>query len=429
MLLEFRVSNYRSIRDEQCLSLVPIGKDMSLQATNIFMTGSDSVPAVLRGAGVYGANASGKSTVLNAMAFAQALIRDSATKVQAGQGLNVQGFAFDKGARAGPSSFEITALIEGTRYQYGFSLVPERIRDEWLLVYKSSKPQEWFKRTWNEAESRHDYAAFSSYFAGPKDLWKKSTRENALFLSTAIQLNSEQLKPLWDWLVSAWAIVPAQAGIGLDLTLDAIETGGSKEAVLGFLNSADIGITDVAVERQQAKQKIFMLDGATGNASVSEPVDTEIRIPKFTHSAEGTSAVIDFPFESQGTQRLFALAGIVLAALERGMTLVIDEIESSMHPLLVRHILGLFFSPETNRKGAQIVFSSHSTSLMDNELLRRDQIWLTEKGGDQATILVPLSDFSPRKKEAFEKGYLEGRYGAIPILDSPHARRGVDARE
>jgi AAA15 family ATPase/GTPase len=429
MLLEFRVSNYRSIRDEQCLSLVPIGKDATLQATNIFMTGSESAPAALLGVGVYGANASGKSTVLNAMAFAQALIRDSASKVQAGQSLNVQGFAFDEAARSQPSSFEITVLVEGIRYQYGFSLLPERIRDEWLLVYKSSKPQEWFKRTWNEAAGRYDYAAFSSYFAGPKDLWKKSTRENALFLSTAVQLNSDQLKPLWDWLVLSWAIVPAQAGIGLDLTLDAIEKGGSKVAVLGFLNSADIGITDIAIERQQAKQNFFMLDGATGKASVSEPVDTEIRMPRFTHRGAGASAVIDFQFESQGTQRLFSLAGIVLAALDRGMALVIDEIESSMHPLLVRHILGLFLSPETNRTGAQIVFSTHSTSLMDNELLRRDQIWFTEKGGDQATVLVPLSDFSPRKKEAFAKGYLEGRYGAIPILGSPRVRRGVDAGE
>ena len=134
MLLEFRVSNFRSIRDEQCLSLVPVSNDRSLEGSNVFMTGSSLVPAALKGAAIYGANASGKSTVLNAMGIMQALVRDSATAIQAGQSLNVQGFAFDEKLRSGATAFELTVLIEGIRYQYGFSLTPERICDEWLLV-------------------------------------------------------------------------------------------------------------------------------------------------------------------------------------------------------------------------------------------------------------------------------------------------------
>ncbi len=417
MMLEFRVSNFRSIRDEQCLSLVPVSSDTSLEDSNVFKTGSSLVPAVLKGAAIYGANASGKSTVLNAMAIMQALVRDSATAVQSGQSLNVQGFAFDEKLRSGATAFELTTLIDGIRYQYGFSLTPERIYDEWLLVYKSSKPQEWFRREWKEEAKTYDYAPFSSYFSGQKELWKKSTRDNALFLSTAVQLNCEQLKPLWDWIVASCMIFPSQAIPVLDPTLDAIETGGTK-AVLGFLNSADLGIVDVAIERQKAKQGQFVFDGATGKTSISEPVDVELRIPRFKHEAGSRSAVLDFSFESEGTQRLFSLAGFILAALDRGKTLVLDELESSLHPLIVGHILGLFLSPASNPKGAQILFSTHNTSLMDKELLRRDQIWLTDKGSDQATVLASLSDYSPRKSEAFEKGYLEGRYGAIPVLDS-----------
>ena len=423
MLLEFRVSNFRSLRDEQCLSLVPVSNDRSLESSNVFMTGSSLVPAALKGAAIYGANASGKSTVLNAMGIMQALVRDSATAIQAGQSLNVQGFAFDKKFRSGATAFELTVLIEGIRYQYGFSLTPERICDEWLLVYRSSKPQEWFRREWKEEAKAYDYAPFSSYFSGQKDLWKKSTRDNALFLSTAVQLNCEQLKPLWDWIVTSWMIFPSQAFPVLDPTLDAIESGGAK-AVLGFLNSADLGIVDVAIERQKGKQNQFIFDGATGKTSVSEPVDVELRIPRFRHKAGSQSAVLDFAFESEGTQRLFSLAGFILSALDRGKTLVLDEIESSLHPLLVRHILDLFFSPATNLRGAQILFSTHNTSLMDKDLLRRDQIWLTDKGADQATILASLSEYSPRKNEAFEKGYLEGRYGALPVLDFPAQNEG-----
>ncbi len=423
MLLEFRVSNFRSIRDEQALSLVPVSSDKSLEDSNVFKTGSSLVPAALKAAAIYGANASGKSTVLNAMAIMQALVRDSATSVQSGQSLNVQGFAFDEKLRSGATAFELTALIDGIRYQYGFSLTPERIRDEWLFVYRSSKPQEWFRREWKEKAKTYDYAPFSSYFSGQKELWKKSTRDNALFLSTAVQLNCEQLKPLWDWIVASWMIFPSMAIPVLDTTLDAIEAGGAK-AVLGFLNSADLGIVDVEIDRQKAKRNQFVFDGATGTASFSEPMDVELRMPKFRHEAGSRSAVLDFAFESEGTQRLFSLAGFILAALDRGKTLVLDEIESSLHPLLVRHILGLFLSTATNPKGAQILFSTHNTSLMDKELLRRDQIWLTDKGSDQATVLASLSDYSPRKSEAFEKGYLEGRYGAIPVLDSSERETG-----
>ena len=159
-------------------------------------------------------------------------------------------------------------------------------------------------------------------------------------------------------------------------------------------------------------------------------MDTEILIPKFTHTGISGNAVFDLAEESQGTQRLFAFAGILQMILARGITLVVDEIENSLHPLLVRKIVELFFSSEANPMGAQLVFSTHNTILLDNEILRRDQIWFTDKGKDQATVLASLSDFSPRKTEAFAKGYLQGRYGAIPLVRSLSRQSGTgDARK
>lgn len=426
MLLDFSVGNFRSIRDEQRLSLLPAGKDESLCDSNVLTTRSELAPATLRGAVIYGANASGKSNLVGAMLFFQAMVRDSATKLQAGQRLNVAGFAFDEKAASAPSSFELNALVDGIRYQYGFSLSPERVTEEWLIVYRTSRGQEWFSRTWNAEKATYDYAPFSAYFAGSKDLWKRSTRDNALFLSTAVQLNSEQLRPLWDWIVGSWIIIAAQAPLSMGLTIQALGGEKDKLRVLEFLNAADIAIADVRVQKQRMKQTSIVIDAATGAASASND-EADVAIPIFRHSAEGRSVEFGLQDESQGTQRLFALAGYVLGVLKGGMTLVVDEIESSMHPLLVRHLLKLFFSPDA--KGAQIVFSTHSTNLLDNELLRRDQVWFTEKGADQATVLTPLSDFSPRKTEAFEKGYLEGRYGAIPILREYAAAEGANARE
>jgi len=429
MLLEFRVSNYRSIRDEQCLSLMPVVADTALKVNNVHVTNSNLVPEVLNGCAVYGANASGKSNLFRAMGFMQALVKESATAVKAGQALNVQSFAFDKTHPSSASSFELTALIDGVRYQYGFSLTANRIQDEWLLVFKSSKPQEWFSRKWNETTKQHEYAPFSAYFVGQKDLWKRSTRENALFLSTAVQFNSEQLRPLWNWIVNSWINLPAMVPLNMNITLNAIEHVQTKKAILEFLNAADLGIADISIVKAPGKEALFAIDGATGNASVSESKDTEIRMPRFTHVASQQTVALDYQDESQGTQRLFEYAGIILMILQNGMTLAIDEIESSMHPLLVRHILKLFFSPETNPHGAQIIFTTHSTTLLDNELLRRDQIWFTEKDADLATALIAFSEFSPRKNESFEKNYLEGRYGAIPILRTFQAKEAANARE
>ena len=426
MLLEFRVSNYRSIKEEQCLSLVPIESDATLHAKNVYEPNNALVPSVLRGCAVYGANASGKSNLFLAMSVMQAIVRDSATLVQAGQSLNVQSYVFDEESRSAPTAFEVDLLIDGVRYQYGFSLTPERIQEEWLLVYKSSKAQRWFSRKRGEGDAPDVYE-FGAYFLGAKDLWKKATRDNALFLSTAVQLNCDQLRPLWNWMTGSWVILPAMVSLTIDLTVKAVESGGKKAEVMELLNSADLGIADVDIQKQMGRQSTFALDIATGKVGVSEVAETEIRIPRLKHRGASAEAFLNLQDESQGTQRVFAFAGVILSMLERGATLVVDELENSMHPLLVRHILGLFFSRKTNPAGAQILFSTHNTSFLDNDLLRRDQIWFTEKGKDLATALTSLVDFSARKTEAFEKGYLEGRYGAIPVLREFRMTERADA--
>jgi uncharacterized protein len=428
MLLEFRVSNYRSIKDEQCLSLVPIENDSTLRSTNVYESNNDLVSSVLRGCAVYGANASGKSNLFLGMSVMQAIVRDSATLVQAGQSLNVQSHVFDEESRSTPTAFEIDLLIDGLRYQYGFSLTPDRIQEEWLLVYKSAKAQKWFSRKRGEGEGPDVYE-FGAYFLGAKDLWKKATRDNALFLSTAVQLNCDQLRTLWDWITGSWLILPAMVPLTIEQTVNAVESGDKKAEVMELLNSADLGISDVDIQRQRGKRSTFALDMATGKVSVSDIAEAEIPIPRLKHRGASREAFLNLQDESQGTQRVFAFAGVILSMLERGASLVVDELENSMHPLLVRHILGLFFSQKTNPRGAQIIFSTHNTSLLDNDLLRRDQIWFTDKGNDLATTLTSLSDFKARKKEAFEKGYLQGRYGAIPVLREFRAAEGLDARE
>jgi hypothetical protein len=414
MLLEFRVRNHRSIRDEVVISFVA-SKDKKLAESHLVSTGITSLPSVLRSAVVYGPNASGKSTLLQSLFYMRAVVAESATIMQPGQTFSVQPFRLDTEYVKQPSEFEITFLLNGVRHQYGFTLTPERIVDEWLLVYRTSKPQQWFSRSYDEESQSYDYE-FSTHLTGPRKLWQESTRPNALFLSTAAQLNSELLGPIFRWLVEQ----PVYFGAGLsplpDLTTQLLQTEVGKREVRDFLASADISISDVVSVSRPGFHHQFMI-GPDGPKFSRE--EREILTPQFVHKTEHGSASFELHEESEGTQRLYALVAPVLDVLKNGRLLIVDELDRSMHPLLVRRLVRMFHQPELNPLGAQLLFSTHDTSLLDRNLFRRDQIWFTEKDSDQATRLFPLSDFSPRETEAWEKGYLIGRYGAVPFFDEP----------
>ena len=414
MLLEFRVRNYRSIRDEVVVSFVA-SKDKKLAETHLASTGITSLPDVLRSAVVYGPNASGKSTLLQSLFYMRAVVAESATIMQPGQTFSVQPFRLDSDYAKQPSEFEITFLLGGVRHQYGFTLTPERIVDEWLLVYRASKPQQWFSRSYDEKSQTYDYE-FSTHLTGSRKLWQEATRPNALFLSTAAQLNSELLGPIFRWLVEQPVYFAAGLSPIPDLTTQLLQTDAGKRAVRDFLASADISISDVvSVSRPGFHQQIMI--GPEGPTFTRE--EREMLMPQFVHKTEHGSATFELHEESQGTQRLYALIAPVLDALKNGRLLIVDELDSSLHPLLVRRLVRMFHTPELNPLGAQLLFSTHDTSLLDRTLFRRDQIWFTEKDQDQATRLYPLSDFSPRETEAWEKGYLIGRYGAVPFFDEP----------
>ena len=414
MLLEFRVKNYRSIRDEQVLSLVA-SVDKQLASTNIVGTGLKAPERVVRAAAVYGPNASGKSNLLLALGFMRALVAESATVVQLGQTFNVQPFRLDTKLSTQPTEFEVTFAEEGVRYQYGFSLTPERIVDEWLLVYRARKPQQWFSRTFNVKSGATSYE-FSSHLTGPRKLWQDSTRPNALFLSTAAQLNSEILRPVFTSIVEKISHIPAGQSPLLEFTNKWLKEAAGKQSIHDFLLSADISISDiVAVPRKGITQQITF--SAPGEAPKVSHVEQEMVMPQFVHETKRGSAKFELHEESMGTQRLYLLAGPVLDVLRNGRALIVDELDSSLHTLLVRRLIGMFQNPKLNPHGAQLVFSTHDTSLLDQTLFRRDQIWFTEKDSSQATRLYPLTDFSPRNKEALERGYLAGRYGAVPFFN------------
>ena len=415
MLVEFRAKNFRSLREEQTLSFVAAA-DHSHRVSNCIETKHSGAAFLTRAAVMYGANASGKSNFLFALMTMREMVLRSTTLPPPGLAALYTPFRLDGVSAREPVEFEIALLLDGIRYQYGFAFDAERIHREWLLVYKTAKAQRWFERRYERKSDQEEWEPFSAYFTGERETWKKTTRAQALFLTTAFQLNSTQLTPLYDWFSSGLVVLPTGAQFDVLPTLAKLEDPAYKSRILKLLNAADINIADIRVHKRAGQQLEMKLE--PGKPPELRATPSEIPEIEFCHQRDGGDPVwFSQSFESAGTLRLLSYAGPLLDAIENGRTLVMDEFDTSLHPLLTRYILGFIQSPELSKHGAQLWMTTHDTTLLDPEILRRDQIWFVEKKHpQQESVVYPLTDFSQRKNEALERGYLMGRYGALPYL-------------
>ncbi len=417
MLIEFSVTNFRSIRSTQTLSLVATSFS-ELQEQNCFMTPEKGAPSLLRSAVIYGPNASGKSNLLKSLDFVENFVTESSKEGQEGEAIDVKPFLFNSISRTEPSEFEVLFLQEGIRYQYGFAVNNTRVTHEWLIAYPEGRSQRWFEREYNTANKNENWY-FGSKLKGNKTLLQKATRSNALFLSTAVQLNNEQLKPVYNWFHQKLRTIHVSNFYHL-YSASMCKTDAGRKRVLALLNAADLSIADLKVEIKKFNSTDMPSDMPEPlKEYICRTLDGKEQLDvKFLHTMAGSNELIPLEGfeESVGTRRLFDIAGPWLDVIDNGYILFIDELNNSMHPMMVRFLINMINDPQINKNNAQLIFSTHDTSILDNELFRRDQIWFTEKDASNATKLYPLSDFTPRKDEALEKGYLNGRYGAIPYI-------------
>lgn len=418
MIVEFRVSNFRSIREEQSISFAA-SSDNWLENTHCVVTGNPAASKLLRSAVIYGANASGKSNLISALMTMQLFVLNSTRLLEPQYREQYTPFLLDADSRNQPTRFEVTLLLNGLRYQYGFDFDGERIRGEWLLVYQSSKAQRWFEYHYIPETGENEWLPFSIHFKGEKkgqrELWKANTGTRALFLTQAAQSNSQLLQPLFNWFARDLIVLPARSEFNLTPTLLRLEEPKYKEWVLRLMNAADIHISDIKVEKRKGRQIEFKLE--PGKPPEFRAFDGDMPDIEFCHkTSDGKEQWFDRRFESYGTLRLLGYAAPLLDSMENGKLVVVDEFDTSLHPLLTRYILKMLHSPHLSGMGAQMLMVTHDTSLLDPYLLRRDQVWFVEKKEDQVTELYGLLEFSPRKGEAIERGYLQGRYGAVPFL-------------
>jgi uncharacterized protein len=421
MLIRFRVENHRSIRNEQELSLV--ASSLS-EHTESLVHAERYDFDLLRVAAVYGANASGKSTLLDALGFMKTAVIESHRQWVPDGGIPRTPFAFGDEPVNAPSLFAVDLLLDGIRYEYGFVLDSSRILEEWLYAYPKGRRQEWFTRD----AARDQEFAFSRLLQGENRAISNLTRPNSLFLSAAAQNNHPMLAPLYRWFVNEILVLDEKTRAVAEMTvLQFCMHDWIREAVQELLASADLGIASVEMIEEDPSNSVSRSDFRNNDPVLHLLFPRVAAGVQFRHRSDSTNEEIVLPFdqESQGTRAMFVLAGLVVGMLRSGAVLVVDELDRSLHPHLALKIVALFNDSQTNPKGAQLIFNTHDTNLLDTSIIRRDQIWFTEKGDDGATRLFPLTDFRARKYENIERGYLQGRYGAVPAVRTPDFRRVV----
>lgn len=421
MLIEFTVGNFRSFRDSQTLSLVaaPIkSKDPTLDENTIIQRAGH--PNLLTSAVIYGANASGKSNLVQALAFMRHFVMHSPKETQATGGIHVEPFRLHAATAGQPSHFEAVFVEDDKRYRYGFEVTKERVTAEWLFFVPSTREARLFER-------EGDNITVGSYFKEGRDL-KQHTRPNALFLSVVAQFNGKQAQKLVAWF-RRLGIISGVDDMGMmPFTLMQLMEGEYSQAIRDLICRLDLGISDLQVEEKSISSKPDLPDEIPEEIrqailtimNASDGEGFSIHTVHTQYDKDGNPVGKELfglnEHESEGTQKLFAMSAPLLDTLQKGNVLVIDELDARLHPLMTREIVSLFNHKATNPHGAQLIFNTQDTNLLDNRLFRRDQIWFVEKDQQGASHLYSLAEFKVRNDKDYERGYIQGRYGAVPYL-------------
>ncbi|KVL19097.1 hypothetical protein WJ45_28600 [Burkholderia ubonensis] len=421
MLIQFSVENFGSIRDRQTLSMTASRYFKDLDDGNTFDSGlGEGFPRLLRSAVIYGPNAAGKTTIVQAMNFVENLVIGSAKDMQANEKLLLEPYRLSSATRNAPSEFEIAIIEDGVRYQFGFAATKDQVVEEWLFAYPNGHLQKWYQRVFDFESGVYEYKFSPSFLGGRKRAdWKEQTRANALFLSTAILLNNEQLKPVFDWFQRRVATLGRNELFSTSAytSRECLRDPEKRKRVVSFLNLADLGVEDLNVSTRSFTPDVLPSDlsPSVREGILKEMKDRTFHDVTYLHRdpESGELIPLEEELESDGTRGLYAFAGPWLDVIDHDRVLFVDELDTSLHPLIVHQLVRLLNQAGTK---AQLIFTTHDTTILSQHILRRDQIWFVDKGPSKATRLYSLADFSVREQEAIEKGYLSGRYGAIPFL-------------
>lgn len=424
MLIQFSVRNFRTFQKKATLSLVASNYDKDTREKENVIENDQFDLRILKSAVMYGPNASGKSKFVEAFMFMKYFVISSSKEGQKGDPIDVEPFLLADKSDIEGSEFEIVFLHKGVIYRYGFEVNSNQVISEWFYHRPKTKEVELFYRSYQ----KFDYHP-RSFSKGGMLVKEDLIRDNALFLSVAAQFNEAHSVLTIEWFANLRTLSGLREEGYQGFTMVRSERPEYKEKIIELLQAADLGILDISLERMDVENlpkdmpvylKEMIKDRAKEGRTkfVSDIITTHRKYNK-EYKATGEVQFSMTENESSGTQKFFALTGPLLDSLENGYTLVVDELDSKLHPNLVCEIVSLFNSRETNPKNAQLIFNTHDTNLLNSGLFRRDQVWFIEKDRYGASKMYSLADFKSeevRKNEAFEDNYIKGKYGATPYL-------------
>ncbi|MTJ49048.1 ATP/GTP-binding protein [Dolichospermum sp. UHCC 0259] len=426
MLVDFTVENYRSIKEPVTLSAVAQKQSARKTSATSKRKGIKSDHEIAPGyhvegwdmeilpvLAIFGANASGKSNVIQALDYLL-LMMDSGIQETKALGVHkafnyvkLDPFKLDSISVKQPTKFELRTLFDNNIYTYSLEINQHRVISERLdyALHTTKRTRRLFHRQWDDNANKFIWKTGDD-FAGPHNQLKQSIKDNDLFISALIKLKIPILKEIFKWVENKW--------IGLHLGNEIIEI----EAIKTTIQNINTDIYNVIIEK--VLKIIQKFDTGLSSVEIKRKSEEEFKYNIYavhqTHEGNEISWTLDE--ESLGTQRLFSLAFQIVTSMSLGQLTIIDELGTNIHPNIVKCIIKMFQSPKTNPLNAQLIFTSHDNTLQRNNLLRRDQIWFTQKRPDHSTELYPLTDFHVRNDLAIDKAYLDGRFGAVPFLPS-----------
>ena len=417
MLVQFSVGNYLSFKEIVTLRMVATkvtAKNKSVDQNNVFYV--DEELSLLKSAAVYGANASGKSNLIQAMDFMRWFVLNSSKETQIEDAINVEEFRLSTETEGKPSFFEIVFILEDKLYRYGFEVDEKQVVSEWLFYVPKVRESKLFERDENGIKMSRVFKE--------GELIADKTRNNALFISVNAQFNGKISTSILRWFIEDLNIISGlHSELYKNITVDFFQDNEYKNKILQLIRKWDLGIDDIEVNKINILPEQFSniySEGFKKLMSDAGAYTDEIQTVHKKYDSKGkivSKVVFDFEEnESDGTKKLFAFAVPILESLRNGEILIIDELDARLHPIITRAIIDLFNSNQTNPENAQLIFTTHDTNLLSNKIFRRDQIWFTEKDRQGATDLYSLVEYKVRNDATFENDYFKGRYGAIPFL-------------
>lgn len=432
-LLSFTAENARSYRDEVTLSLLATRLSAEGVPRSLTPAGMAKPVRVLPAAGIFGANASGKTTILRAMADMKNLVLTSFVQGSRGTPIPRERFLLDSASQERPTRFEVDLVLEGVRWVYGFEVNDEQVREEYAYHWPRGRQALVFQRD-------NDSVDFGSRFKAEDRALENLLRDNSLLLSVAGTTGNDQLASLFDWFkVNLRLFDLSNRQLNSNLTGDMYKNADYTERIIDMLQAADLGISDLSITDSNAtipnedikderfgeavehlSELVRLLQDLKDDYDLTNEWDLSLKELRLIHTGADNKVPFHQRDESQGTLVWFSLIGPVLKVLEEGVVILIDELDASLHPQLVEQVIKMFQNPQINRRDAQLIFNSHDGKILEDGgtwALGRDQIWFTRKNYIGESKLSSLYDFSPRRDEAVHHRYFQGRYGAVPVID------------